>query len=134
MPLVRIYHVPSLRGVDLYNACFEVVPAAFNSKQGPLTPGSIEFLARPLGVGDEISTSAFVEIEAYDFEDRRTNIDDRAALVKDALQLIFPGFSFAVWPKMVIAGWARDEEDPEFDGDMSMEAAIERAMAVINQV
>lgn len=133
MPLVRIYHVPSLRGVDLYNACYEVVPAAFNSEQGPLTPGSIEFFARSLGVGDEISTAAFVEIEAYDYEDRRTNLNERAAMVKDALQQIFPGFGFAVWSKLVIAGWARDNGDPDFDGDMSMEAAIRRAFEMINQ-
>jgi hypothetical protein len=133
MPLVRIYHVPRLRGVDLYNACYEVVPAAFNSEQGPLTPGSIEFFARPLGAGDEISTSAFVEIEAYDYEDRRANLDQRAVMVKDALQQLFPGCGFAVWSKLVIAGWARDNSDPGFDGDMSMEAAVERAFAVINQ-
>lgn len=54
-------------------------------------------------------------------------------MVKDALQQLFPGCGFAVWSKLVIAGWARDNSDPGFDGDMSMEAAVERAFAVINQ-
>lgn len=128
MPLVRVIKQPhaGLYEDDLFEACREVVPAGLNSPMGPLTPGSIEFDASTSGRHKYLTVDVFLEIEAFSFEDRK-NLDERAELIKVALKELFPGVTFAVWPKLVKAGWASDSTDPEFDGDMSMPAAIERA-------
>lgn len=46
--------------------------------------------------------------------------------MKLGFNTIFPDVTFAVFPKLVKAGWSSDTEDPEFDGEMSLEAAIAR--------
>lgn len=108
----------------LQYACEEIVPAGLNSKQGPLTPGSIEFIPKIVEHG--LTSEVVIDIEAYDYGDRAENIEDRAALMKLGFNTIFPDVTFAVFPKLVKAGWSSDTEDPEFDGEMSLEAAIAR--------
>ena len=108
----------------LQYACEEIVPAGLNSKQGPLTPGSIEFI--PMIVEHGLTSEVVIDIEALDYEDRAENIEDRAEAMKNALNAIFPDVWFTVFPKLVKAGWSSDIEDPEFVDDMSMENAIKR--------
>ena len=132
MPLTRAIIRPSARIWEhkLFLACREVVPSGFNSPEGKLTPGSLEFDAKRSNRDSYLTVDVFIEVEAFPYEDRE-NLDERAALIQIALGDIFPGITFAVWPKLVKAGWASDSIDPEFDGDMSMVAAIERARAAI---
>lgn len=142
MPLVRAYIAVDKKGDELtvgleedevaeklFVACSEVVPAGMNSPEGPLTPGSIEYFPH-FSSSRGMGTSVFVEIEAFPYKDRE-NLDDRAETIKEALNEIFPGLTFAVWPKLVRAGWSSDHSDPDFDGDMSMEAAIQRALSAL---
>ena len=143
MPMVRAYVMPyfnqrvtfSSKNMTplqlLQHACEEIVPAGLNSKQGPLTPGSIEFI--PMTVNDGLNINVVIDIEAYFYEDRLADlseryasIEERAEAMKNAFNAIFPDVTFAVFPKLVTAGWSSDTEDPEFDGDMSLDAAIER--------
>lgn len=131
MPLVRAHFdksnsVPLRFGEMLFWALREVVPAAFNSRQGPLTPGSIEFTEIDTP-SYGLNVDCFVEVEAYFYDDRDTNLDNRAEAVRLALKQILPEYTFAVWPKLVRAGWSSDVSDPDVDADMSIEAAIERA-------
>jgi hypothetical protein len=139
MPLVRAYvaidpmdtSLKYLKSVDaligkLFCACREIVPAAFNSPQGQLTPGSIEFIPQTTP-GQGMNVDVLLDIEAFDYNDRAANIDDRAEDIREALCDLFLGQSFAIWAKLVKAGWASDGTDPSFSGDMSMEAAINRA-------
>lgn len=131
MPLVQARFNPAtIKPSELFFACREIVPAGMNSPMGPLTPGSIKFCADPTIDPRYIGVDAFIDIEAYDYKDRRP-LDDRASLIREALRECFPGHDFAVWPKLVTAGWSSDDSDPEFDGDMSMPAAIERAKQAI---
>lgn len=131
MPLVRV--TTTLDLPKLAAACSEIVPAAFNSPQGRLSPGSIEFLGLITDKDcDVMSVDTFVEIEAFDYPDRATNLDERCSAVRQALKELFPNHTFAVWGKLVKAGWSSDSSDPEFTGDMSMEAALERAKILIN--
>lgn len=111
---------------ELFIALREVVPAAFNSEEGPLTPGSIEFVPGRVEQSRFLTVACFIEVEALYYKDRE-NLDERAEAVRAAMKELFPWATFAVWPKLVTAGWASDSTDPEFDGDMSMEAAIDRA-------
>ncbi len=131
MPLVLArFNIDKIDDDHLFVACREIVPAGFNSPMGPLTPGSIKFCADPVTNPRHIVDDAFLDIEAFDFEDRR-DLDDRAKAIKGALKECFPGCTFAIWPKLVTAGWSSDSTDPDFDGDMSMNAAIERAKLAI---
>lgn len=122
------HHEVAVELLDMLNrACHEIVPAAMHSVQGPLWPGSIQF------VGDRHSamslpTDVFVEVEILDLKDRR-NIGKRAEAIRAALSELFPSLTFSVWAKLVPAGYATDatRHHPNFDGDMSMEAAIARA-------
>lgn len=116
----------------LHTAAAELVPAGMNSEQGPLTPGSIVFMTAD---GDRawLTVDVFVEIEAYDYEDRR-DLGERAERIGEAFQLLFPHVTFAVWPKLVTAGWWRETPDPFFDGSMTMEAAISRAWTALRRV
>ena len=143
MPLTRAYIVhdvenqdaESLKATDdlatqIFNVCREIVPAGMNSKMGRLTPGSIEYfphITSRMGM----TVDVLIEIEAMYYKDRR-NLNKRAKNIKAALKKLFPELTFAVWPKLVQAGWASDSTDPEFDGDISMAAAIERARGNIN--
>ena len=127
MPLVRPIIRPNapIRATELFEACFEIVPAGFNSPMGPLTPGSIEFDSKRTERAKYLTVDVFLEIEAFPYEDR--DPQRIANDIHDALSELFPGVSFAVWSKPVEAGYASDSDDPLFDGDMSMPAAIERA-------
>jgi hypothetical protein len=137
MPLVHAYVGPRFDRADaLKRVCSQIVPAAYDSEQGPQGPGSIFFLYHPVTAGDDLmgpdgmTIDVLLDVEAYDQPDRR-NVEERAADIKNALGELFPGFKFAVFAKLVAAGYATDEPDPEFDGDRSMPAAVERARALI---
>jgi len=105
-------------------ACEEIIPAGLNSAQGPLTPGSIEFI--PTTVVDGLGVHVVIDVEAYSYDDRTADIEERAERIKQALSMMFPHCKFAVFLKLVVAGWSSDTEDPEFDGDMSIDAAMAR--------
>lgn len=128
MPLVKAKIRPGVEitADSLFLACRQVVPAGMNSAMGRLTPGSIEFDAAFAAKDEYLTVDVFVEVEAFPFEDRE-NLDERAERIQVALIGIFPGQTFAVWPKLVKAGWASDNTDSEFDGDLSMPAAKVRA-------
>lgn len=138
MPLVRAHFQkatiePVNFGQMLFWALREIVPAAFNSEQGPLTPGSIEYVIIDTP-SYGLNVDCFIEIEAYHYEDRDANLDDRAEAVGLALKELLPEFpacTFAVWPKLVRAGWWSEVSDPDVDVDMSMEAALWRASGAI---
>jgi len=108
----------------LKNACAEIIPAGLNSAQGPLTPGSIEFI--PATVEEGLSVDVVISVEAYYFDDRAADIEERAEVMKIAFNTIFPDVTFAVFPKLLKAGWSSDVADAEFDGDMSMKKAVKR--------
>jgi hypothetical protein len=134
MPLVRATMRPNAGDRDLwshlFHACRHIVPAALNSDEGRLTPGSIEFDPRRVESEGILTVDVLIDIEAYHYRDRE-NLEERAENIKRALKVIFPDLTFAVWLKLVKAGWASDSVDPEFDGDMSMEAAIERVFETV---
>lgn len=134
-PYLNLRFVASSRNLSplelLMHACEEIIPAGLNSKQGPLTPGSIEFI--PTTVESGLNINVVIDIEAYFYEDRLADlseryatIEERAEAMKNAFNAIFPDVTFAVFPKLVTAGWSSDTTDSDFDGDMSMDAAIER--------
>ena len=128
MPLVKAKIRPGadITTDDLFLACRQVVPAGINSDMGRLTPGSIEFDAAFAAKDEYLTVDVFLEVEAFPFGDRE-NLDERAEQIQIALGDIFPKRTFAAWPKLVKAGWASDSTDPEFDGDLSILAAMERA-------
>jgi hypothetical protein len=137
MPLVHAYVGPRFDRADaLKRACWQIVPAAYSTEQGPQNPGSIFFLHHATTYADDmmgddgLAIDVLLDVEAYDLPDR-ADTEGRAAAIKDALTELFPGFRFAVFLKLVKAGYASDVPDPDFDGDLSMPAAITRAREVI---
>lgn len=145
MPLVRVYvgndvddgnfiDVDQLEETadDVFDACNEVVPAGVSSDMGPLAPGCIQYFPE-LTKRKGMTVDVFVEIEAYEHEDRM-NVDERAEEIKKALSELFPRLTFAVWLKLVKAGYASDSTDPKFNGDMSMNAAVQRARMELDGV
>jgi hypothetical protein len=135
MPLVRVSRRSSGSAMSadsdsLFLACRQIVPAAMNSKEGRLTPGSIEFMVDWADTYLYLTVDIFIEIEAFHYDDRE-NLDERAESIRAALSDLFPGVTFGVWPKLVKAGYAADSKDPEFDGDLGMPAALERAKRAI---
>ena len=75
MPLVRVtarYNV-SDKLEALGHALWEIVPAAMNSEQGKLTPGSICYISG-LTDTDLLTVDVFIEVEAYHYEDRHANL------------------------------------------------------------
>ncbi len=137
MPLVQVFiqdHLPYEKNPEdlareLFVICREIVPAGFHSSQGPLTPGSIHF-AHHISFG--LLDNVLLNLEACDVVDRR-NLDNRAGRIRAALKEFYPWLTFAVWAKLVTAGYAGDTADPEFDGDMSMTAAIARANETLSK-
>ncbi len=133
MPMVKALLRPSadIAEYDLFLACRHVVPAGYNSPKGRLTPGSIEFDARRIGNDDYLTVDVLLEVEAFYYDDREP-LDDRCEAIKAALKELFPDLTFAVWGKLVTAGWSSDSEDPSFDGDLSMLAAVERVQVAMD--
>ncbi len=139
MPLVRAYVVEDPESTvvkaglidglieGIHKAAEEVIPSAFNSAEGPLTSGQIQFIALPISHGN-FGADVLIEVEAYNFPDRQKDIDQRCREIQSALQRVMLGYTFAVWGKLLEAGLApgntpvRDQQN-----DMSMEAAIQRA-------
>lgn len=132
MPLVQVFANPHTVGEDHVKdwfrlALWEIVPSALNSEQGPLTPGSIAYAAAWIENTKGLTVDAFIRVEAFYYDDRAANLDVRAELIGQAMEELFSGKTFAVWPVLVTAGWYRKQPDPNFDGDMSMPAALNRA-------
>lgn len=127
MPMVRAYvHEECIISIEeLWHICEQIIPAGMNSAEGPLTPGSIEFIATKVEFG--LGVDVVIDIEAYYYADRAANIEERAQDMKNYFNMFFPDTMFAVFPKLVTAGWSSDSEDPAFDGDMSLAAAYARA-------
>lgn len=133
MPLVRAYYTPGFYEVrELREACKQIVPAAFYSPMGKLAPGSIRFVSREFNLQDDwIPEDVLIEIEAQWYSDRNVNLEVRVEHLIRALHELFPDATFALWPKLVTAGWATDVPDDEVEVDMSMPVAIARARDAI---
>jgi hypothetical protein len=140
MPLVHAYVAcrwgtwwhPLSKGIGalpgkLLVACDEVIPAALNSVEGPLTPGSIEFIPHLVYHKGLKEIDVLITVEAYDYADRVQNIESRAEAIRVSMEMLIPGKKFAVWISPCNAGWSSRTSDPDFVGDMSMRAAFERA-------
>jgi len=109
----------------LREVCQEIIPAALNSSEGPLSPGCIQFKYSNVGK-DDINTDVFIEIKAYKFNDRLIDLEDRVELIREVLNGMFRRYTFSIWVELVDAGYSSDVKDPSINCDMSMEAAINR--------
>lgn len=96
---------------------------------GHLSPGCIEFMCQDVDYG--INTDVVLDIEAYDYEDRAENREDRTEIIRATLRGFMPKSTFIIWLKLVKAGFASDVKDEDLDCNMSMEAAIARAKHII---
>ncbi len=137
MPKVTVYTDSGSmvsRGVvgHLRPVCQEIVPAALNTKLGKLTPGSIVYIDHTGAEADLGGVDIMVDVEAYDYPDRGP-AEQRAEVIRKALEGLFPGYVFAVWVKLLNAGWSSGESEPGLDDDMSMRAAIDRARYAIGR-
>lgn len=133
MPMVAAY-IKDSANVDedeLFLACRQLAPAAYTTPRHPVTPGSINFF--PHRVRNEYQgADVVVSCEGFFFHDRAEIIDEvKTPLLFGALKSLFPDLTFSNWPKLVQAGWASDVEDAEFEGDLEMAAAVERAQSDI---
>jgi hypothetical protein len=105
--------------------CQEIIPAALNSPDSPLSPGCVQFKYSNVG-NDDINTDVFIEIRAYKSKDRLKNREDRAESIRRVLSGMFRHYTFSVWVDLAYAGYSSDVKDSKIDCDMSMEAAISR--------
>jgi hypothetical protein len=112
---------------NLRIACYEIVPAALWCEEGRLSPGNIEFFADPKQPEDRMTVDVVVDVDAYHYEARASDIEKRSTAIRVALEQLFPDATFATWAKTLNAGWSSSVLDEEADVDMSMEAAIKRA-------
>lgn len=136
MPLVRVwYNRDTFHEVDnLRIACMELVPAGLHTVQGQLTPGSIEFFTKVSEPGDRLTVDVFIDIEAMYYNDR-DQAEARSEAIKNALNGLFPNITFAIWLKLVNAGWASDVHDPDSNvDDMSIKAAVERTRFLLTEI
>jgi len=106
--------------------CRQLIPAVYSTDKHPVTPGSIVWTP-PVTNSNSLEVNVFIESEGYYYPERAEIIEDRAKELRAAFAELFHGYTFAVWPKLVHAGWDADYSDPDFKGDLSMAAAIERA-------
>jgi hypothetical protein len=141
MPMVRTYTGDRVKGSNaiwgLMHVCREIIPAAMTCDEVMLTPGSIEFYNQQAvyGCGEYgQDVDVVIDIEASSTPSRSANRDERATSIMDALHELAPQTTFAVHLKLVDACWLSDANDPDFDGDMSMEAAIERVREITANV
>ena len=135
MPFVRVYYTSYFKrhfwlsssnltpDELLQRACEEIVPVGMNSPMGPLAPGDIVYVPTMI---DSLKFDVVFDVEAFRYDDRLYNLDDRSTAMKAAFEEIFPGCSIAMHPKLVLSAWLSDTEDSKFNGPMTMEAAIER--------
>lgn len=134
MPMVVAYikKVSQIDEDELFLACRQIVPAVYSTPLHPVTPGSINFA--PNRVENEYqSTDVIVVGEGFFFHDRAEIIETvKAPMLRRALKEVFPDLTFSAWPTLAHAGWASDVEDAEFDGDLGVEAAIQRAIESID--
>lgn len=144
MPIVRAYVRPRFTAQSLFNdknlsnlillrhACEEVIPAGMSTRQEPLNPGSIQFIATE--VDDGLKTDVFIDVQTTYQEDLWANPDEeyvslseRTDAMKSALNEIFPDVTFAFWVTLLEGVYVTDNDDEEpFEGDMSMKAALRR--------
>lgn len=130
MPFVETFYKDGVIDSEQFKiALRELVPAAFNSALGPLTPGSIESRNKKQTPEDDFNVDTFVKVEANDFSDR--DKDECSDALRAGLEEVFPGVSFGVCTELVKMGWSSETPDPEFDGDMSIEAAIARTREML---
>jgi hypothetical protein len=127
LPIVNVSAKTSFRAKKriLRAVCQEIVPAALNSHESPLSPGCIQFKYSNIGK-DDINTDVLIEIRAYKSNDRLINREERAELIRKVLSDIFGNYS--IWIDLVDAGYSSDGKDPDIGCDMSMQAAVNRLM------
>jgi hypothetical protein len=113
-------------GKQLNIACSELVAASFNSAEGPLIPREVNYLGEitsRMGADADV----WIDVEAYDFPDRRYNLDERRLMLSTALGKIFPDRVIYVTCSLILA-----PSPPEpFKGEMTMGAAMQRVRAAI---
>ncbi len=127
MPIVYAYLPDGKNGVShhaLKRFCDQMIPAALNSPQGPLCPGSVIFI--PTFADMPAGSYATIVVEAQRYDDRAAKIDEIAANIASYLKLFLRGANFNLQVKLVDAGWVFASKAPPFKGDMSLEAAWDR--------
>jgi len=133
MPLVQtVSWTSALAEQELFLALRQVVPAAYTYTDDPdswVTPGSIEFVPSTAQHSSYQSCPVLVFTEGY-WRDSR-DAEQIAGEIEWGLKTIFDHDIFAAWAKLENAGWKSPHEDAKFDGDLTMPAAIERALADI---
>ncbi len=139
MPLTRALHRSQVDPYKIFLACREIVPAGLHAPHqagdetlGELTPGSIQYQPHLSPENNYLTDDVLLEVESYFYQVRQDTLDERTEAIKAALKQLFPDLTFAVWIKLVTAGNAADTPDPDCDGDMSMAAALERAMMALD--
>ena len=136
MPRVTALIGPALGGQhdhDIFIISSEVVPAGLNTSDGPLNPGQILFSYQHVTYGLE-DYDLLIEIEAHPFELRIDNAD----VIKQALQAGFesalPSLKPLVYLKFIEGHWGLpDSTLIDTSIDMSMEAAVHRALGQVDQ-
>lgn len=140
MPLVHLYDNRTFREDPkiLRIAIREIVAAALHVDpevgEGQLTPNDIIVMHQ---VTDEIETDILLVIEAFPYPERQKNIDERSELILSVLDdYIFEKqytFAVAITPLSSWVSSAKDVE-PAFEGEMTMEAAFNRALTQIFEI
>lgn len=136
MPVVSAHMGRWFNGAGEHNvlvACEEVIPAALNTRQGPLNPGNVLFEYRHAALGLEDRYDLFIQIEADPFEDRTSPLARANAgkVLRGGFTALLPSVRLLLRLKFVEADWWSTEAKVPFDPsiDMSLEAAIARAQA-----
>ena len=113
-------------------ACLEVIPAGLNSPNGPLYPGCTTFIA--MKIADlSMDVDVCLDIQAHAYDDRVMDIDVRTSRIEMALKGFFPGLMIDLQVNPVIGGCASDTPFDRFEGDMSMPAAMSRALRTMHR-
>lgn len=120
--------------------CSEIVAAGLHVERqetddpdapiGELTPGAVTVIAKYVSGG--LANDLELEVEALEYPRRVENISERGADILAALHTFLfveeldGPLNVSLFVKLFKGAWLSDTPDPAFDGDMSMDAAIDR--------
>ena len=116
MPVVKVYSHPSVTAeqrASIAAALRGAVPQALACVEEPadgiLKPGDLN-LVMSAELTDLGALPVIIEVQTRDYPSRAANRDERAAVIRRAVEEAYPG-SIGVWLVLVRGGWSQTGDD-----------------------
>jgi hypothetical protein len=135
MPLTQPIFAPRAKDkiseIELYVACWYLVPVAYSFEGSVIAQGDIEFVPNYVQNDSFIQRDVLMNIEGTERSGRNIAVAEKR--LTEALREVFPDVDFGFWMKMETAAYGKPTEF-SFDARKAMERAINLAVSDLHKM